>query len=44
MQWTTRGKARLPRHIPPMKLPSNTAKEIAVEPSDSCSNWSQTIS
>jgi len=39
-----RGKAILPRHIPPMKLPSNTANETAVEPIDSCSNWSQTIS
>ncbi len=39
-----RGKARLPRHIPPMKVPSNTPRDTAVEPITSCSNWNQTIS
>ena len=31
-----RGRSRLPRHIPPMNVPSNTPSETADEPITSC--------
>ena len=40
----SRGNSRLPRHIPPMNVPSSTPRETAVEPMTSCSSWSHTIS
>ena len=39
-----RGSAKLPRHMPPMNVPSRTPSETAEEPMTSCSNCSQTIS
>ena len=39
-----RAKARLPRHIPPIKVPNSTASETAVEPMTNSRSWNQTIS
>ena len=39
-----RARNRLPRHIPPMNVDSNTAIETADAPMTSSSNWNQTIS
>jgi len=33
-----RGNNKLPKHIPPMNVPSSTPSEIADEPTTSCSN------
>ena len=41
---TNRGRSRLPRHMPPMNVPSSTPSETADEPITSCSSWNQTIS
>ncbi len=41
---TNRGSSRLPRHIPPMNVPSSTPSDTDVEPMTSCSSWNQTIS
>ena len=40
----TRGSSRLPRHMPPMNVPSSTPSETADEPITSWSSWNQTIS
>ena len=34
----------LPRHIPPMKVPSSAPSDTADEPIANCSSWNQTIS
>ncbi len=34
----------LPRHMPPMNVPSSTPIETADEPITSCSSWNQTTS
>src|SRR6266446_6388742 len=39
----TRGSNRLPRHKPPMNVPSSTASETAEDPTTSCSSWNHTI-
>ena len=39
---TSRGSSRLPRHMPPMNVPSSTPSETADEPITSCSSWNQT--
>ena len=39
-----RGRRKLPRHIPPMKVPSSTPIETDEEPTNSSSIWNQTIS
>ena len=36
--------ARLPRHIPPMNVPSSTPRETAEDPMTSSRSWNQTIS
>ncbi len=38
------GKSQLPRHIPPMNVPSSTPNETADDPSDNWSIWNQTTS
>jgi hypothetical protein len=40
----TRGSMKLPRHMPPMKVPSRTPTETAEDPTNSSSIWNQTIS
>ena len=41
---TKRGKSRLPRHIPPMNVPSNMPSETVETPITNSSNWNQTTS
>ena len=41
---TRRGNSRLPRNMPPMKLPRRTAMEIAEVPITRRSRWNQTTS
>ena len=41
---TTRDSSRLPRHMPPMKVPSRIPSDIDDDPITSCSSWNQTIS
>jgi hypothetical protein len=41
---TSRGKSRLPRHSPPMKVASRTPSDTVVAPMTSSSSWNQTIS
>jgi len=40
----TRGSTMLPRHMPPINVPSSTARETADDPMTSSSSWNQTIS
>ncbi len=40
----TRASARLPTHMPPMKVPSSTPIETAEDPITSWISWNQTIS
>ena len=37
-------RKRLPRHIPPMNVPSSTPSDTAEDPITSCRSWNQTIS
>ena len=39
-----RGVTRLPRHMPPMKMPSSTPRDTAEDPIESWSSWNQTTS
>src|SRR5262245_15669567 len=40
----SRGNRRLPRHMPPINVPSKTPSETAEEPMTSWRSWNQTIS
>jgi hypothetical protein len=40
---TTFDSSNDPAHIPPMKVPSNTASDTADEPITNCNTWNQTI-
>ncbi len=40
----TRGKRRLPTHIPPINVARRIASERAVDPMESSRSWNQTIS
>src|SRR5262245_52919845 len=39
-----RGSRKLPRHMPPMKVPRRTAIDTADDPITSCRSWNQTTS
>ena len=41
---TRRGKIRLPRHIPPIKVARRMPSDTAVEPMTNSRSWNQTIS
>src|SRR5436190_10178342 len=40
----SRGSTRLPRHMPPMNVPSRTPSDTADDPMISSSSWNQTTS
>ena len=41
---TSRGNNKLPRHIPPINVPSNMPSETVETPMTSSSNWNHTTS